>query len=67
MNVLRMRPLSRKRRVVTQSATLVRYAAAQNATLVEETLCNHSKIAQKKFLSRIPYLGAQIAGTNMGL
>ena len=47
MNVLRMRPLSRKRRVTTQSATPVRYAGAQNATPVEETLCNRSKIAQK--------------------
>ena len=66
MNVLRMRPLSRKRRVTIQSATFVRYAGAQNATPVEETLCNHSKIAQKKLLSRIPYLGGQNAGTNMG-
>ena len=47
MNVLRMRPMSRKRRVPTQSATLVRYAGAQNATPVEETLYNRSKIAQK--------------------
>ena len=47
MNVLRMRPLSRKRRVTIQSATLVRYAGAQNATPVEETLCNRSKSGEK--------------------
>ena len=47
MNVLSMRPLSRKRRVTTESATLVRYAGAQNATPVEETLCNRSKSAAK--------------------
>ena len=67
MNVLRMRPLSRKRCVTIQSATFVRYAGAQNATPVEETLCNHSKIAQKKFLVKDTVPGRPECGNEHGV
>ena len=67
MNVLRMRPLSRKRRVTTQSATRVRYAGAQNATPVEETLCNHSKSAQNKFLVKDTVPGRPECGNEHGV